>query len=76
MIVTEMIDDRIHTYSDSGMMIRQDQTGVLYEDAIDVTYTGYTYTETDTPIESPEITDTEALNILLGRENDEPSNSI
>ena len=31
--------------------IRQDQTGVLYDEAIDVENAPYTYTETDIPIE-------------------------
>ena len=32
--------------------IRQDQTGILYDEAIDVENKGYTYTETDIPAES------------------------
>lgn len=32
--------------------IRQDQTGILYDEAIDVENTPYTYTETDIPAES------------------------
>ena len=32
--------------------IRQDQTGVLYDEAIDVKNAPYTYTETDIPTES------------------------
>ncbi len=40
----------IKTYSDSGMMIRQVQTGVLYTRAIDVEGSGFTYVETDTPV--------------------------
>ena len=43
------------TYSDIGMMIRQNETGVEYEEAIDVEGAPYTYTETETPIETPEI---------------------
>lgn len=31
--------------------IRQDQTGVLYDEAIDVEDKGYTYTKTDIPVE-------------------------
>lgn len=42
------------TYSDSGMMIRQDQTDILYSEAIDVMNSGYTYTETDVLIETEE----------------------
>ena len=43
------------TYSDAGMMIRQNETGVDYSEAIDVEGAPYTYTETETPIETPEI---------------------
>lgn len=42
------------TYSDSGMMIRQNQTDILYSEAIDVMNSGYTYTETDILIETEE----------------------
>jgi hypothetical protein len=33
------------------MKIRQDQTNALYDEAIDVESSTYTYTETDIPIE-------------------------
>ena len=39
------------TYSDIDMKIRQDQTNALYDEAIDVESSTYTYTETDIPIE-------------------------
>ena len=68
MIQTEMIGDRIHTYSDAGMKIRQEQTGIIYEDAMDVPEMGYTYTEADEPVSAEDIDDTEALNILLGKD--------
>lgn len=67
MIKTEIIDGRIRTYSDIGMHIRQNQTGILYEDALDFPELNRTYTETNIPIEN-EITAEEALNILLGGE--------
>lgn len=41
----------VKTRSDAGMMIRQDSTGDLYEEATDPVFTGQTYTETDIPIE-------------------------
>lgn len=41
----------IRTYSDAGFQIRQDQTGIVYDEAIDVENSGYTYTETDIPQE-------------------------
>lgn len=44
----------IRTYSDAGFQIRQDQTGIVYSEAIDVENSGYTYTETDIPQEQEE----------------------
>lgn len=38
------------TYSDAGMMIRQDQTGAVFDEAVDVENAPYTYTETDEPV--------------------------
>ena len=49
------------TYSDAGMMIRQNETGAEYAEAIDVEGASYTYTETKTPIEKPEMTTEERL---------------
>ena len=49
------------TYSDAGMMIRQNETGAEYEEAIDVEGASYTYTETETQIETPEMTTEERL---------------
>ena len=70
------------TYSDAGMMIWQNETGVEYAEAIDVEGAPYTYTETDKLVTdnfdietaSPEqlrerLADTEtAAKILLGEE--------
>ena len=53
------------TYSDAEMMIRQNETGVEYIEAIDVEEAPYTYTETETPIETPEMTDEEYLNMSV-----------
>lgn len=74
MIRTEQIGDRVYTYSDAGVKIMQNETGIVYEDALDVPESGYTYTETDIAIED-EITDSEALNIIMGRDADEPADS-
>lgn len=52
------------TYSDAGMMIRQNETGTEYSEAIDVEGTSYTYTETETKI--PEDDAETAAKILLG----------
>lgn len=67
MIIKEFYKKRLdginlyRTYSDIGMMIRQNETGVEYAEAIDVEGAPYTYTETETPIETPEMTDEERL---------------
>ena len=48
MIVSEQINNRfVKHYSDSGYMIRQVETGVLYSDATDIVPCMYTYEETD-----------------------------
>lgn len=49
------------TYSDAGCLIRQMQTGTEYAEAIDVADAPYTYTETETPIKTPEMTTEEML---------------
>lgn len=68
MIVYQEISgtDLIHTYSNEGFMIRQDETGNLYSEAIDPNYMNRTYTETDIPIEEEEFDAEAALNIILG----------
>ena len=48
-----------YTYSNSGFMIERD--GVEYSEAIDVEGASYTYTETESPIEMPEMTTEERL---------------
>ena len=58
------------TYSDEGFYIRQIPTGIEYSEAIDVETAPYTYEETDKPIETEEMTETEekakAYDILMG----------
>ncbi len=39
------------TYSDENLKIRQIETGVIYDEAIDIASASWTYTETDIPIE-------------------------
>ena len=67
MIVTEAMTISgkafVKTYSDSGYMV--ERGGVRYSEAIDPAELGRTYTETDERIVE-EITDAEALEILLG----------
>lgn len=48
MLKEEIINERlVKHYSDSGFLIRQIETGVLYTDATDVRPCKYTYEETD-----------------------------
>lgn len=65
MVETETPEPRIRHYSDMGMMIKQVETGILYEDAVDYLPCIYTYEETDIPIET-ELLPEQALDILLG----------
>ena len=74
MIKTEMVEDRIRHYSDRGMMIRQVETGILYEEAVDYLPCMYTYEETDLPIEG-ELTSDQILDILFGGDGHEQSDS-
>lgn len=39
------------TYSSLGLKIKQNETGNVYDEAIDVEGSPYTYTESDTPVE-------------------------
>ena len=62
MVVTEAYRTRsdgvnlVRTYSDAGMkLVRND--GVVYDEAIDVENSGYTYTESDEYIEGQNATE-------------------
>lgn len=55
------------TYSDEGKQIIQNETGILYSEAIDVDNAPYTYSESD---EEVEMTAEEALEIILGGEGE------
>lgn len=62
-----MFDGRVRHYSDLGVMIRQIETGILYEDAVDSL--PYTYEETDIEIpfdDSDIAAKAEAYDILMG----------
>ncbi len=54
MIITEYIEseNRERRYSDKGVKLRQIETGVLYDDAVDAIPCPYTYEESDESIES------------------------
>ena len=64
MIITETrTDGLIRTYSDLGKKIQKVGTDEIYDEAIDLATSGYTYVETD---ESDEIPAEEALSIITG----------
>lgn len=58
MIVREFYETRsdgvrlFKTYSDSGLMIRQNESGNIYSEAVDVENAPFTYSETDEKIET------------------------
>lgn len=81
MIQTEFYMERkdgvklYRTYSDRNMMIQKDGTEEIYSEAIDVENSGYTYTETDIPIDEDtgDLTVSDTLQMLneLGVETDD-----
>jgi len=72
MIVEEYLSEkRVRHYSDSGFMIQQNETGNMYEDAVDAVPCRYTYSETNVPVPSEETIEdkAEAYDILTGVSN-------
>jgi len=67
MIIVETVDEgtREKRYSDKDVMIKQIETGNLYEDAMDVIPCKYTYEETDIPIEHPKEPTDENVNRVI-----------
>lgn len=69
MIATEIIIIKngvrmVRTYSDAGYRVKQDQTNIVYDEAIDNENSGYIYTETE---ESAEVMEPqEALDMAFG----------
>lgn len=53
MIIEELIEDgrRVKHYSDQNLKILQVETGIIYDDAVDVIPCRFTYEETDQPID-------------------------
>lgn len=74
MIKTEtiLIDDKhfIRTYSDKGVKVHGGFPEADYDEAVDPADFGRTYVETDIPIDSSIIDDSEALSIMLGEETE------
>ena len=73
MIKTEMLrnDTLIKHYSDLGVMLKQEETGMLYADPVEIYPCPFTYTETDIPIEEEEEVSEEqikaqAYDIIIG----------
>lgn len=70
MIVTEFYTTRedgvklYRTYSDEGRVILQNETGNLYDEAIDVEGSEYTYTETEEFVEGSDATEDDYHNAL------------
>lgn len=58
MIKIETLESGLtHTYSGTGVKIRQLDTGIIYNDAVDVIH--HEYEETDEPIAQSDISDEE-----------------
>lgn len=66
MVVKEVLNEHlVKHYSDRGVKLLQVETGVVYDEAIDVVPCKYTYEETTEPTEQDELADAiHALNIL------------
>jgi hypothetical protein len=47
----------IKHYSDKGVLLLQNETGIQYVDPVDVVPCRYTYIETDEPIDAKEVDD-------------------
>ena len=51
MVVKEILSEQfVRHYSDRGMRLKQVETGVIYDEAIDLASYRYTYEETDEPV--------------------------
>ena len=56
MIKTELLREEtlIKHYSDKGVMLLQEETGIMYADPVDINPCPFTYNETDISIETEE----------------------
>ena len=75
MIIVEQLGDYERRYSDLGYKIRQIETDILYDDAVDVILKngkiGYTYEETNVPISDAPLEPQQALDIIFGGINND-----
>ena len=64
--VPNIKDEKTGEWVEPKFKIKQDQTGLLYDVAIDIKDKGYTYTETDIPIDgdADELTVSDTLAML------------
>lgn len=69
MIQIKTTENRVIRHSDRNVKILQIETGIPYDNANDALPCKYTYEETNIPISTinQEIDDSEALDIILGR---------
>lgn len=56
----------VRTYSDTGYRVKQDQTNIVYDEAVDNENSGYTYTETEERAEGEELEAQEAIDLIFG----------
>lgn len=63
MIITETVNNMVHTYSDLGVKIHGGFPEADYDEAYDPIDSGRTYTETVIPVEADAV---EIVNILTG----------
>lgn len=69
MLISETLESGfIRHYSDVGFDVKQNETGEIYQEAVDAANSPYTYSEVET---DEELTAEEALQIILGGEPDE-----
>ena len=70
MLITETIMEGgrefVHNFSDEGFCVRQNETGIVYSDAMDIVPCQYTYTETDIPLDPEQIITEENLYAQAG----------
>ena len=67
MIVEKQVDaNTVYHYSDMGLPLLQVETGVIYDEAYDISPCPYTYREVFPEDDDEELTPEEAMDILIG----------
>ena len=69
MILEEFLNNNtlVRHYSDRGLKLRQIETGLIYDDPIDINPCPYTYEETQEPIDEQTL---EYMSVLQGEVNE------